>query len=153
MFAHPESASAVPRPTSCRCQKVPKPRGLTTLQKDSSVFHKQGRSYQNNGLLGFYDFFSTKPKWCHKMFSKMPTKGNSRFWAERCLSVCLFVTFVASLAGFNWSFLRSLQKFEQQNPIWAERWRRKARRWENPKMYPLELYPGPTIPATRPRRP
>ena len=36
------------------------------------------------------------------------------------LSICLFVTFVASLTGFNLSFLWSLQKFEQQYPIWAE---------------------------------
>ena len=32
-----------------------------------------------------------------------------------------------------------------QYPIWAERPRYKARRWENPKMYPPQLYPGPTI--------
>ena len=39
-----------------------------------------------------------------------------------------------------WSSERS-EHFEQQYPIRAERWRNAARRWEHPKMYPLELYP------------
>ena len=38
----------------------------------------------------------------------------------------------------------------QEYPIWGERWRRKARHWEHPKMYPPELYYGFTIPPAKP---
>ena len=44
------------------------------------------------------------------------------------------------------------ERLEQQYPIRAERLRWEARCWEDSKMYPLELYPGPIIPSTRPCR-
>ena len=48
-----------------------------------------------------------------------------------------------------WSSEHS-EHFEQQYPIRAERWSCEARRWEDPKMYSLESYPGPTIPPAWP---
>ena len=59
------------------------------------------------------------------------------------------------LTIFNPPLLRSRKKwlsehFEQQYPIRAERQGSETRHWEHPKMYLLELYPGPTIPPARP---
>ena len=49
-------------------------------------------------------------------------------------------------------FSDCLERFKQRYPIRADRLRREARCWEDPKMYLLELYPGPIIPPTRPCR-
>ena len=73
-------------------------------------------------------------------------------------SVCNVCMFSSSLCDILWQIrhitstkhlwifnLPSPQKFEQQYPNRAECQRRNARRWEHPKMYSPELYPGPLI--------
>ena len=51
-----------------------------------------------------------------------------------------------------WALTQEVEiKHKIRNLSWVQE--RKARRWEHPKMYPLEHYPGPTIPPARSRRP
>ena len=72
---------------------------------------------------------------------------------KTCLSICLFVTFYAHFLKLCVTKMGTFQegisltpKFEEQDPIKAECWRREGA-LRSPQNHPLELYPGPKIPG------